>query len=122
VPVAARICAATLAVRTLLIQDPRGLTGLRSGGARDEDQSFADAAVYRAGGKPGLEFAVSDESLLSVHIPEAPVRLWGFLSGEQAKSAANPKNPTINPIGLARFAATPWDGSGQNILTRQWVS
>jgi hypothetical protein len=34
-------------------------------------------------------------------------------------SAANPKNPTVNPTGCARFAATPWDGSGQNILTRQ---
>jgi hypothetical protein len=50
------------------------------------------------------------------------VRLRGLLSGAHAKSAANPKNPTINPTGCARFAATPWDGPGQNILTRQWVS
>ena len=80
------------------------------------------AGHYRACGKPSLELAVSDGSLLSVHVPEAPVRLWGLLSGAHAKSAANPKNPTINPTGCARFAATPWDGPGQNILTRQWVS
>lgn len=46
----------------------------------------------------------------------------GFFVGRKREGAAYPKNPTINPTGCARFAATPRDSLGQNILTRQRVS
>ena len=59
-------------------EDPRSLSGLRCDGAGDEGQAFAHAAVYGAGSEPGLDLAVSDRSLLSAHVPKAPVRLWGF--------------------------------------------
>ena len=75
-------------------KDPRGLAPLRGCTRGDEGEPFADAAVHGASTQPGLEFAIGDGSLLSVHVPEAPVKLWGFLSGESAQSCANPKNPT----------------------------
>jgi len=118
----AKLCA-TLVVTVGANADPGPLAGLPG---CVHVLSFVDQrallphcdAVVSHGGA-GTVLGSATHRLPQLVLPQAPVRLWGSLSGRRAMSAANPKNPTVNPTGCARFAATPWDGSGQNILTRQ---